>query len=503
MLGRAPDYLNRAVTGSAAAAPYCGENDPRFADNVRRYYEVCRERDVCLTHTLINPQANRATGPAGQADPYLAAAIVRETDAGVVIRGARMLATLPVADEILVFPSTLLRGKDEDRPYAFAFAIPCGVPGLKFICRETFDPGGSAFDHPLASRFEEMDAVVIFEDVVVPWERIFLLRDVERCNKAFAATGAVAHMAHQVVTKNIAKTEFVLGIASLMVEAIAVEQFQHVQSKIAEIIYYLESMRAFARASEADATVNPWGVMTPAWPPLDAARNMFTWMYPRMIEILQLLGASGMMARPTEADLESPLRPLIEKYFQAAQLGAVDRIKLFRLAWDAALSSFGSRQVIYERFFFGDPVRMQMATFASYDRQPYMERVRHVLAEDQEPLSRYFSGAWPHQAPPEFRFVPWPGGPRLVSALAAVGCVVDRRVEAGDHSIVLGRVVALHEDGQHPRPLLFYGGRYRRLTEAEPPTVPPEQWPDDTVQIYHAEWSAGEPRPPQPDGGLP
>src|SRR3989475_6184016 len=382
MWGRARNYLTRAVTAFAAAAPYCGENDPRFADNVRRYYEFCREQDVCLTHPLINPQANRATGPAGQADPYLAAAIVRETDAGVVIRGARMLATLPVADEILVFPSTLLRGKDEDRSYAFAFAISCGAPGLKFICRETFDPGGSAFDHPLASRFEEMDAVVIFDDVLVPWERIFLLRDVERCNKAFAATGAVAHMAHQVVTKNIAKTEFVLGIASLMVEAIAVEQFQHVQSKIAEIIYYLESMRAFARASEADATVNPWGVMTPAWPPLDAARNMFTWMYPRMIEILQLLGASGMMARPTEADLESPLRPLIEKYFQAAQLGAVDRIKLFRLAWHRALSSFGSRQVIYERFFFGDPVRMQMATFASYDRQPYMERVRQFLARE-------------------------------------------------------------------------------------------------------------------------
>src|SRR3989454_2853720 len=167
MLGRAPDYLNRAVTAFAAAAPYCGENDPRFAQTVRRYYEFCREQDVCLTHTLINPQANRATGPAGQTDPYLAAAIVRETDAGVVIRGARMLATLPVADEILVFPSTLLRGKDEDRPYAFAFAIPCGAPGLKFICRETFDAGGAAFDHPPARRFGEVDAGGLFVDVVV------------------------------------------------------------------------------------------------------------------------------------------------------------------------------------------------------------------------------------------------------------------------------------------------------------------------------------------------
>lgn len=382
MMGRSPDYLNRSVMAFAAAADYCGENDPRFANNVRRYYEEVREGDLCLTHTLINPQANRSAGPAEQADPHLAAGIVKETGEGIVIRGARMLATLPVADEIMVFPSTLLRGTEEDRPYAFAFAIPCGTRGLKFICRETFDTGGTTFDHPLSSRFEEMDAVVIFDDVLVPWERVFLLRDVERCNKAFSATGAVAHMAHQVVTKNIAKTEFILGVASLIVDAIAIEQFQHVQGKIAEIIYYLESMRAFVRASEADAAVDRWGVMTPAWPPLDAARNMFTWMYPKMVEILQLLGASGMMARPTQADVEGPLRPEVEKFFQAARAGAADRIKLFRLAWDVALSSFGARQVLYERFFFGDPVRMQMATFGSYDRQPYANRVREFLARE-------------------------------------------------------------------------------------------------------------------------
>lgn len=382
MMGRSPDYLNRAIMAFAAAADYCGQIDPRFADNVRTYYALARERDLCLTHTLINPQANRSEGPSAQADPYLAAGIVKETGAGVLIRGARMLATLPVADEIMAFPSTLLRGTEEDRPYAFAFAIPCSTRGLKFICRETFDPGGSTFDHPLASRFEEMDAVVIFEDVLVPWERVFLLRDVERCNKAFSATGAVAHMAHQVVTKNLAKTEFILGVASLIVDAIAIEQFQHVQGKIAEIIYYLESMRAFLRASEADAAVDRWGVMTPAWPPLDAARNLFTGMYPKMIEILQLLGASGMMARPTKADVEGPMRQVVEKYYQAARATAVDRIKLFRLAWDVALSSFGSRQVIYERFFFGDPVRMQMATFGSYDRQPYMQRVRAFLARE-------------------------------------------------------------------------------------------------------------------------
>ncbi len=385
MMGRAPDYLNRALTAFGAAADYCAANDPRFGDNIRRYYEYVRENDLCLTHTLINPQANRAVGPSQQADPYLAAGIVRETGDGVLIRGARMLATLPVSDEIMVFPSTVLRGQQEDAPYAFAFAIPCATPGLRLLCRETFDYDRPPADHPLGSRFEEMDAVVIFDDVLVPWERMFLMRDVERCNKAFAETRAVVHMAHQVVTKNIAKTEFVLGIICLIVDTIAIEQFQHVQEKVAEVIQYLETMRAFLRAAEADAAIDRWGVMTPAWSPLDTARIMYTRMYPRMIEIMHQLGASGLMAIPTAADMAGPQGPTIEKYYQAARAGSRDRIRLFRLAWDLALSAFGSRQALYERFFFGDPVRMAGAMFANYDKAPYMERVRQFLARvDQE-----------------------------------------------------------------------------------------------------------------------
>ncbi len=394
MLGRSPDYLNRALTAFAMASPWFEEAGRGFGANVRRYYEYVRENDLCLTHTLINPQANRSVGPSGQADPFLAARIVKETDSGVVVRGARMLATLPMADEILVFPSTLLKGASEDAPYAFAFAIPCSTPGLKFIARESFDYGKSAFDHPLGSRFEEMDCVVIFDDVQVPWERIFLLRDVERCNRAYAETGAVVHMAHQVVVKNVAKTEFILGLACLIVDAIAIEPYQHVQEKVTEIIIALEAMRAFLRAAEADAQPDAWGHMTPAWPPLNAARNLYPRVYPRLIEILQLLGASGLMAIPQEADVRGPLAETVRRYYQAARMEAVERIKLFRLAWDTALSAFGSRQVLYERFFFGDPVRMAGAMFASYDRRPYMERVRAFLERmDEEEV-----GGWVPQA---------------------------------------------------------------------------------------------------------
>lgn len=132
---------------------------------------------------------------------------------------------------------------------------------------------------------------------------------------------------------------------------------------------------------------------------------------------------------------------------------------------------------------------------------PFIERSGgfsiNVLTEDQEVLSRYFAGAWA-QAPPEFRFVPWQGGPRLIGALAAIGCVTERTVEAGDHWVVLGRVVALQEGDPAARPLLFYAGAYRRLSEREVTTAP-DLWTDQAVQIYYDGWAQGAPPPPPED----
>ena len=380
MLGRTGDYLNSAVMAMAAAADFFGQVDPRYAGNIRKYYEFIRENDLLLTHTLINPQTNRAVGVAKQADPFLAARIVKETDAGVVIRGARMLATLgPISDEIMVFPSTLLRQVAEDEPYAFAFAVSNDTPGLRYICRETFDYGRSHFDHPLGSRFEEMDCVVIFDDVLVPWERVFMLRHVETCNQLYSATGAVTHMAHQVVTKNVAKTEFVLGVVLMLIDAIGIEPFQHVHEKALEVMTALETLKAFLRTSEVDAAPDAYGTMTPAFAPLNTARNWYPRTYPRFVEIIQQLGASGLMALPGEADFAGGAGPDIQRYLQAARADARSRVKLFRLAWDVAVSAFGSRQALYERFFFGDPVRMAGAYFNWYDKKPAMDRVREFL----------------------------------------------------------------------------------------------------------------------------
>jgi 4-hydroxyphenylacetate 3-monooxygenase len=383
MMGRVPDYLNRALSAYAAAAPFLAEPDPRFGANAVRLHEELRESDLSLTHSLIPPQANRSVGPSAQADPFLAARVKKETDSGFVVRGCRMLATLPISDAIMVLPSTLLKATAEDAPYAFGFVIPTDTPGLKLICRESLDYGRSHFDHPLGSRYEEMDAVVVFDDVHVPWENVLLYRDVERCNEANVRTGAVVGMAHQVVIKNVAKCEFVLGLAALLVETIGAERFQHVQEKLAELWVALETMRALLRAAEVDAAPDEWGIVRPAWNPLDAARNLYPRLYPRMIEIVQQLGASGLVAMPTEQALKGPLADDVWHYYQAARADAFERVPLFKLAWDVAISAFAGRQVLYERFFFGDPVRMAGSLVAAHDAEirGYAERVRQLVRE--------------------------------------------------------------------------------------------------------------------------
>ena len=385
MMGRSPDYINVGIMAYGAAADMFGMQEAQYKENMIRYYEYCRENDLSLTHTLIQPQVNRGVSASKLNDPYIAARIKEKTDDGVVIKGARLLATQGgITDEIMVFPSTLLKQGEEENPYAYAFSIPNNTPGLKFICRESFDYGKSSFDHPLGSRFEEMDTIVVFDDVVVPWDRVFALGDVNICNQAYNESNAVVHMTHQVVSKNIAKTEFVLGILELMAETINISQYQHIQEKISEVIIALETLKAYVAASEANAKLDKWGIMTPDFAPLNAARNYFPKIYPRFTEIMQLMGASGLMAIPSEEDFQSDLRPDLDKYLQSANGDAYNRVKLYRLAWDVCMSAFGSRQTLYERFFFGDPVRMASALYSGYDKQKYVDRVKEFLERSEE-----------------------------------------------------------------------------------------------------------------------
>ena len=381
MMGRTPDFLNVSFMAMAEASGYFAGNRPQFGNNVKAYYEFIRENDLVLTHTLINLQRSRRPSPSGLDDTTdVALSVVKETDDGIVVHGARVLATLPIADEIAVYPPRSHHlPADAARRTSFAFALPCHTPGLKFLCRESFDLQRTRFDHPLGSRFEEMDAIAFFDNVLVPWERVFLLGDVDLCNNMSMATGQYVHSGHQVVAKNVIKCEFILGLANLMVQTLGSGQLPQVQQMLAEIIENLEVTKACLRTAEVDATVDDWGVMSPAPTPLMVARQLFIRMYPRMAEILHLLGSSSLMALPTEADLSGPLAPEIRRYLETDTASAAERIRLFRLAWDTCCSAFASRQVLYERFFQGDQVRNAFLLNALYDKEPMTERVRAIL----------------------------------------------------------------------------------------------------------------------------
>lgn len=383
MMGRTPDFLNVSIMAMAGAGDYFARNRPEFKQNIIKYYEHVREHDLVLTHTLVNLQRNRApVGTPVEDRTDVALSVVRETDQGIVVRGPRVLATLgPLADEIAVYParSHRLPGSALDR-YAFAFAIPCGAPGLRFQCRESYDLGRSHFDHPLGSRFEEMDAIVFFDDVLVPWERVFLYGDTALCNNMAQNTNQYTHSGHQVLTKNVAKCEFVVGLANLVVKTLGSDSAPHVQALLAEMIEHLEVAKALLVAAEVQAEVDQWGILCPARAPITVARNLFIRMYPRMAEIIQLLGSSSLMALPGEADFSGPLGKEIEKYLETDTATARERVHLFHLAWDLACSAFGSRQVLYERFFQGDSVRNATLLYSTYNVDPLMEQVRRFLA---------------------------------------------------------------------------------------------------------------------------
>jgi len=241
LMGRTPDYLNNAVMGFASAAPLLKGEKNCFPENLERLYQTAMEKDLSFTHTFVSPQVNRSADylESSHAEPISARVIDRNED-GIIIKGARLLATQGgITDEVLVFsiPKFFL-----DVEEAFAFSIPSGTKGLRFICRESFAGSSSAFNHPLSSRLEEMDTILVFDEVLVPWNRVFYYDNPQAAAAFSIQSGFHPFTTHQAVTRQIVKLEFMLGLAELLVETINVSEFQHIKEKISEIIIGLETM---------------------------------------------------------------------------------------------------------------------------------------------------------------------------------------------------------------------------------------------------------------------
>ena len=315
---------------------------------------------------------------------------MRETADGIVVRGAKMLGTMaPITEEVAVIPFGGVPPGDD--AYALAFGIPTHAPGLKFICRETVAPlPRSRFDHPLSSRFEEMDCIAIFEDVLVPWDRVMVdgsPGSAEVINSMGADYGALLNV--QTSARMLSQLEFFCGLGMKVADAIGITGFLHVQEKLGEMLSQMEIARAVFYGAEAMAQRLASGVWVPGGHGLRAFHLQTGKVYSRFVEIVQTLAAGGFFYAPSEADLANPeLRPLLDRYVRGrAGVSAEERIALFKLAWDATGETFAQRMAQYVRFYSGDPIRLTAGFYAQYDKAPLFELVERALGRrDGVPL---------------------------------------------------------------------------------------------------------------------
>ncbi|MDP9091614.1 MAG: 4-hydroxyphenylacetate 3-hydroxylase [Actinomycetota bacterium] len=404
LMGRSPDFMNAFVLSWVRMAPVYASLDERFGENVIRYYEYVRDNDLFLTHVLVNPAIDRSKKSSEQEDPFVHLGKIRETDEGIIVRGAKMLGTMaPLTEELVVVPFGGVAPGDDN--YALVFSLPIDTPGLKFICREPISVGDrTEFDHPLSSRFEEMDCIAIFDDVLVPWDRVLAdgrpgSRDVVN---SVLSGGAEASVLMVTGSRGLASLEFLCGLATKIADATGIDGFLHVQEKLGELVYKLESMRTMYYGSEAMASELPDGRWIPYMPGLMAFHMQTAPLHRRMIEVIQILAAGNFFYAPSSGDFANEeLRPLIERFVVGRPgVGAEERTRLYKLAWDVAGDGFGQRVMQYVNYYSGDPVRMTAAVYLAADKPSLREPVLRALAGSLESQNIPLSPEHLTNAPP-------------------------------------------------------------------------------------------------------
>ncbi|WP_127531022.1 4-hydroxyphenylacetate 3-hydroxylase family protein [Paenibacillus kobensis] len=373
VMSRVGGFYRTQLTAWHISRHLIEREQPYFPQKIADYYAFVRDNDLLVTAAGHDPQIDRTKLAHELGDLYTAVRIVRETQEGIVVRGAKMIATgAPYMDEIIVSPHSKKTG-DEQR-YAVMFAVPASHPGVHLICRESF-ASQQKDDHPLSSRFDEMDAVLVFDDALIPWERVFIKDDPEAIWHIRSDRFGRALSLHENIVRLASKLEFTAAVGTELAYSIGITPFAHVQEKLAELYYQLESIRALLLSAEHQATLHPLGVWEPALEPIITAKNLGNRFYPRALEILQQLSGAGMLQVPsTIAELNGPLGSQLQKVYRGADRGSEERVKLLKLSWDLVGSRLGARHELYERFYAGDPVRTYAGQYADYDKQPLLEK---------------------------------------------------------------------------------------------------------------------------------
>ena len=375
-MGRYPDFCAQLVIGLLDWTHVIEKHDQKWAENARNYFLHCRRNDLCLTHALTDQYYDRTKRVSEQQDPDLILHIVGETKEGAVVRGLRTLATLaPISDEALVYPN---RPRDPDEAdYAIAFAIPMNAPGLKIVCRDLYAENADPERHPLTTRFDEVDAALIFDDVVVPWERIF----VYKYPKLLAGIMYI-HMWAQYSTmvRLITKLEAFLGVAQLLTEWGGRNKSASSQILLSSLMQDIGILRSCIQVAEATGYMSPGGTWAPR---LSSAYRVHSIeASDRAERTMEGLLTSTLMLSGGASDLKSPeLGPFVERYFRGGGPSTKEHLRLMAVAADMVMSPFGKRSQLYERLQSGEVDRMRQRLYSQYNDPAPAERMLKFIKD--------------------------------------------------------------------------------------------------------------------------
>ena len=364
-MGRTPDY-KAAFMATLGANP---EFYAPFDNNARQWYRRYASKALFLNHVLINPPVDRMKPVHEIKDVFLH--VVRETDAGAIVSGAKMLATgSALTNATFVAQNSAVHleaGKAED--FALVFIAPMDTPGTRLLCRPSYEQNArSAFDHPLSSRFDENDAVLIFEEALIPWENFLVFRNVERANAFFPESGFFNRYNLQAGTRLAVKLDFMTGLLVRGLACNGTDTFRGVQAALGDVVAWRTLLWAMTTALAADPQPGPGGSLVPRIEYAATMRIFGTSAWPAVKSIIEnVLGGAPLVTPSGREDLlDADLRPLIDRYYRGTGATAHQRIKLFKLLWDAIGSEFGGRHELYERNYAGnhEQIRVDAVSFA-------------------------------------------------------------------------------------------------------------------------------------------
>jgi 4-hydroxyphenylacetate 3-monooxygenase len=383
LMGRTPDHVACVLSAFAGWRQLFDRGGTRFGDNVVRFYEKARDEELYVAYGIVPPQIDRSQPAHRQPEPFLFPGVVAERDGGIVIRGGQGITTAAVlADWLFISYITPLGPGDED--YAISFVTPVNAPGIRIHPRRPYAQGTtSVFDYPLSSRFDEVDATVVFDDVFVPWEHVFIYRDVSLVNAQFHESPSHTLANFQSLVRFTVKLEFMAGLALKLLEVHAGERKPEAQATLGgEIAALCATFDALVQAAERHPLIRE-GVARPhpqyVYAGMSLQRRLIVDM---MRAIRELAGGAFQQLPSAEVGFGSPeTRADLERYMRGATASARDRVKLLKLVWDFVGTEFAGRQLQYEMFYSAAQPVVNTRMFRAYDWERGKAAVDRCLGE--------------------------------------------------------------------------------------------------------------------------